>query len=190
MPPMRKYKPRGQFPLGRRRGGEVCPKSLGVAQFPGPFILLRLVFQNVSIVPTLPRARLFDNLAVLKAARKKLRGTWPAWRRRLASEAPGNARDHLESCPRGFQTSLTVPEFGQRQYKLTAWEFLWTSGDRRAQPNGSSPIDARDTREYMCKCGMCRNCVQVSNMGMTHCPDGREIQECCKVLNFNSPRRC
>eukprot|EP00955_Chlamydomonas_euryale_P117168 366458-Chlamydomonas_euryale.AAC.23 len=62
--------------------------------------------------PLLPRARLFDNLAVRKAVRKKLRGTLPAWRRRLASEAPGKAGDHLERCPQrfqGFSTSPTIP---------------------------------------------------------------------------------
>eukprot|EP00955_Chlamydomonas_euryale_P118240 366526-Chlamydomonas_euryale.AAC.1 len=68
-----------------------------VAQFSGNFILPRLVFQNVSIAPTLPRARFFDNLAVRKAVWKKLQGTRPAWRWRLASEAPGNAGDHLLS---------------------------------------------------------------------------------------------
>eukprot|EP00955_Chlamydomonas_euryale_P007421 78796-Chlamydomonas_euryale.AAC.1 len=71
--------------------------------FPSIFILMRLVFQNVSIAPTIPRARLFDNLAVRNAMQKKLRGTQPAWRRRLASKAPGNAGDHLQSCPQRFQ---------------------------------------------------------------------------------------
>eukprot|EP00955_Chlamydomonas_euryale_P022942 242157-Chlamydomonas_euryale.AAC.1 len=51
----------------------------------------------------LPQARVFDNLAVRKAVRRKLRGTWPAWRRRLASGAPATAGDLIKSRPRRFQ---------------------------------------------------------------------------------------
>eukprot|EP00955_Chlamydomonas_euryale_P098333 365137-Chlamydomonas_euryale.AAC.9 len=57
---------------------QVCPKPPEVTQFPGMSILPRLVFQNVSIAPRLHRAWLFDNLAVQKAVRKKLRGNQPS----------------------------------------------------------------------------------------------------------------
>eukprot|EP00955_Chlamydomonas_euryale_P099148 365198-Chlamydomonas_euryale.AAC.9 len=83
------------------------------------FILPRLVFHKIFIAPTLPRAWLFDKLTM----RKKRRGSWPVWRWRLASEAPRNAGDHLESCPWRFQHFPDGPlGFGQRQSKLAAEE--------------------------------------------------------------------
>eukprot|EP00955_Chlamydomonas_euryale_P094518 364864-Chlamydomonas_euryale.AAC.8 len=46
---------------------------------------------------------MFDNLAVRKGVQDKLRGARPSWCRGLASEAQGDAGDHLESCPLRFQ---------------------------------------------------------------------------------------
>eukprot|EP00955_Chlamydomonas_euryale_P038834 351219-Chlamydomonas_euryale.AAC.4 len=117
----------GQFPFGPTPRC-VCPKSPKVAYFLGIFILPQLVFQDVSIARTLPWAWLFDNLAVHKAVRKKLRGTRLAWRRGLASEAPGSAGDHLESCPRRFHFPDGPRDSVSTNGNLAAGEFVWTSG--------------------------------------------------------------
>eukprot|EP00955_Chlamydomonas_euryale_P000525 5924-Chlamydomonas_euryale.AAC.3 len=65
-----------------------------------------------------------------------VRGTRPAWRRRLASETPGNAEDQLESCPRRFQ-----------QFPDGPWGSVNANGNWRPsfvipgnlRPNGNSP---------------------------------------------------
>eukprot|EP00955_Chlamydomonas_euryale_P047819 353803-Chlamydomonas_euryale.AAC.3 len=115
----------GQFPLGQRCGGQVCPKSPEVANFPGIFILLRLVFKNISIAPTLPRARLFGEPGGVEGGAEEAAGNSaslvPGTCQRSAGERRGPSRNlspEVSTLPR------QSPRFGQHQWKLTAGEFV------------------------------------------------------------------
>eukprot|EP00955_Chlamydomonas_euryale_P109802 365956-Chlamydomonas_euryale.AAC.10 len=92
--------------MGRRRGAK-CVRRPGKSHTSPAFSnFCSRIPKTLPLRPRFSRLGCFDEVAV----RKKLRGIRPAWRRRLVSEVPGNAGDHLKSCPRRFQHFPDSPQ--------------------------------------------------------------------------------
>eukprot|EP00955_Chlamydomonas_euryale_P113091 366193-Chlamydomonas_euryale.AAC.6 len=91
----------------------IGPTPLGqsVSEGPGGFTLHRRVHPSAAGCPErFHCVRAPPGLVVRQAGSvEEATGTQLAWRRRLASEAPEHARDHLANVPGGFNSSATVP---------------------------------------------------------------------------------
>eukprot|EP00955_Chlamydomonas_euryale_P097899 365111-Chlamydomonas_euryale.AAC.7 len=129
-PPCPGHQQKSYFHRLTRRGRSVSKVHRSRTLF--PFNLPRLVFQNVSIAPTLPRAWLFDNLTVQKAVPEQAAGLVaslaPETRKQNAGERRGPSR---KMSPEDSTISPRSSGFGQRQWQLAAGQFVWTSADRR-----------------------------------------------------------
>eukprot|EP00955_Chlamydomonas_euryale_P007804 82450-Chlamydomonas_euryale.AAC.2 len=135
--------------------GAKCVRSPGKSHSPRIFILPRLVFQNVSIAPTLPRAMLFDNLAVRKTVRKTLRALGKPGAGDLPAKCRGTPGKISKAVLGGFNTLPTVPGF-----RSTPMEFggLGICVDLRGSPGigpisaGNRPCVSAPLPHHLCHC--------------------------------------